>query len=293
VQWAARSYVDNDGKPARSSISKPAAQSLCSRWLNSLQVCEDFVVTRDIGAVIEQAGEELPDDYIAEHHHLFAEHGLVWFEDPLIDELQEAPIQMLTWHHGTGYSDRKGGTCAGLEVNLWSTLDSDGRLIPIGSDFLPYGLPSSGWATVLTAEDLNRDIDPAVLERKLSQASRFVLAMQMFMRDEIPAVSRWEPPRSQMKVLRRYDFHSPKISVIELRRRAYNHQREHVERNGLSVRFIVRGHWHSYWVGPTHRYHSGLSDEKEKIHMYLLPYMKGPEDAPLVPSPTRVHVLSR
>lgn len=280
-----------DGGTARNRVARSQATALCARWRRSLAVAEDFVVTRDIGAVIIQAGEELPDDYIARHHHLFAEHGLVWFEEPLADEIQSAPIQMLTWHHGTGHSDRAGGTVAGLEINLWAVMGP--HLVPIGSDFLPYGLPSLGWVTLPISEDLAHKVPQEVLDRKISSATRFVLAMQMFMRDELPAVTRWDPPRSQMRHVRRLDFHSPKINVIELRRRAYHSTGEQGERNALSVRFIVRGHWHRYHVGPTHPLHSGLTDEKELVHMYLLPYCKGPEDAPLVPSPTRVHVLSR
>lgn len=41
-----------------------------------------------------------------------------------------------------------------------------------------------------------------------------------------------------------------------------------------SIRFMVRGHWHNYWVGPRGNQHL-----KSK---YVCPYEKGPEGAPLV-----------
>lgn len=41
-----------------------------------------------------------------------------------------------------------------------------------------------------------------------------------------------------------------------------------------SIRFLVRGHWHNYWVGPKNNQHL--------LAKYILPYEKGPEGAPLV-----------
>jgi hypothetical protein len=41
-----------------------------------------------------------------------------------------------------------------------------------------------------------------------------------------------------------------------------------------TCRFLVRGHWHNYWVGPKANQHL--------LAKYVLPYEKGPEGAPLV-----------
>lgn len=268
------------------SIQMTEEQSarMLEKWQRSLAVAEDFAVSRDLCAVLTQAAVDLPDDYVVEHHHLFSEHGLVWLEEPLRDEVfRDSRIWLMTWHHGTGWSDRKPGgpgMVAGLEVNIWGK-NPQGYVLPIGSDFLPYGMASAGWDTIV-------DVD-----YKLSLATRFVLAMQLFMRQELPAVERWPQPRSMRPHLRRLEWPERHTTVIDLRRRKYV-PRETDGGSGRTfhVRHIVRGHYRTYWVSRSHPFHSGLSDEKEKIHIYVHAFLRGPEDGPLAMT-DRVHVVRR
>lgn len=254
------------------------------KWFTSLQVSENLAVTRDLGTLISAAGAELPDDFIIEHHQLFTEHGWVYFEQPLKDEIHEYPIRALTWHHGLGRTLRFGGEelVSGVEVNLWSEVQNNtsfgvkgANLIPAGADFLPYGMPTSGWADV---DGVRR---PDVM---LSRATRFVLTLQTFLRDELPAAAAWPVPRSMRGLLDHADLPHTGITVIDLRKRA---ARPHFDNEAdeaawhLNQRHIVRGHWAKRWVGPKHPHHSKRSDEKELTHVYIAPYVKGPEDAPI------------
>lgn len=259
-------------------------QQFVAKWQRSLAVAEDFAVTRDLCAVLTQAAVDLPDEYIVEHHHLFAEHGLIWLEQPLSDEVHGDAIALLTWHHGTGWSERKPGgpgMMAGLEVNIWGR-NFQGYLLPIGSDFLPYGLPSDGWSAIV-------DVD-----YKLSLATRFVLAMQMFMRQELPAIGRYPAPRSYRPLMRRLEWPERQVTVIDLRKRKYARDPDAGGESGrsVSVRHVVRGHWHAYWVGRSHPLHSGLTDDKEKVHVYVHAFLRGPEDGPLAMT-DRIHVVRR
>lgn len=270
---------------ARTSTSEAwNSPALRPKWLRSLQVTEDLAVTRDLGTLISAAGADLPDDFTIEHHQLFTEHGWVYFETPLKDEIHEYPIRALTWHHGTGVTRRFGDDqlVAGLEVNLWSEVQNrtsigvrGPALIPAGADFLPYGMPTSGWADV---DGVRR---PDVM---LSRATRFVLTLQTFLRDELPASVSWPVPRSLKGQVERADLPLTGITVIDLRKRA---ARPHFDNESdeaawhLRNRHVVRGHWAKRWVGPTHPHHSKRSDEKELTHVYIAPYLKGPEDAPI------------
>lgn len=63
------------------------------------------------------------------------------------------------------------------------------------------------------------------------------------------------------------------VQVIELRRLAHKHSEEkgHTTRE-YHTRWMVRGHWRQQRVGPGRRYVRPV---------YVAPYIKGPEDAPL------------
>lgn len=63
------------------------------------------------------------------------------------------------------------------------------------------------------------------------------------------------------------------VQVIELRRLAHKHSEEkgHATRE-YHTRWMVRGHWRQQRVGPGRRYVRPV---------YVAPYIKGPEDAPL------------
>jgi len=268
----------------REPITRSSSQAMVGKWQRSLAAAEDFAVSSDLCAVLTQAAVDLPDDYIPEHHHLFAEHGLVWLETPLVDEVfKESGIRMMTWHHGTGYSERKpggAGSVPGLEVNLGGK-NPQGHLLPIGSDFLPYGMESQGWSTIV-------DVD-----YKLSLATRFVLAMQSFMRQELPAREAFPYPRSYRGFARRMGWPERHVTVIDLRKRKYV-PRETGGQSGrtLHVRHLVRGTWAAYWVSRSHPFHSGLSDEKERVHIYRHPHLRGSEDLPLAMT-DRIHVVRR
>ncbi|HET7110249.1 MAG TPA: hypothetical protein VFI41_05220 [Gemmatimonadales bacterium] len=68
------------------------------------------------------------------------------------------------------------------------------------------------------------------------------------------------------------------IVIIRMRREVYQGLKKAAggedEEPWYTIRFMVRGHWHNYWVGPRGNQHL--------ISKYLLPYEKGPEGAPLV-----------
>jgi hypothetical protein len=75
-----------------------------------------------------------------------------------------------------------------------------------------------------------------------------------------------------------------KVSVVELRRRQNVNQADHGERHvDWSHRWIVRGFWRWQHCGP---------GNKERKRIWIAPYIKGPEDKPLVAT-ERVYDLKR
>jgi hypothetical protein len=258
---------------------------LRGKWLRSLNVAEDYAVASRIHPLLLHATEDLPDDYVAEHHHLHAEHGFLWLEEPLQDEVLGSGVRVLTWHAGSGYSERGGGVVAGLEVNVWQQarwVDGPNALIPSGADFLPWGMASAGWQGIVD--------DPP--DRNLSIAIRYVIAFQTFARMQLPAMSEWPVPKSQRQPMHRLGLDpAKKITVIDLRQRQHTPSVGDGERV-VNVRHVVRGHWHAYWVGSSHPLHSKTTDEQERVHIYVHPFMRGPEDGPLAMT-QRVHIARR
>jgi len=277
------------------------AKRLMAKWALSLEVSENIAVSRDLCDLIGAAGEDLPDDMVTHHHHLFAEHGFVWMEKPIQDEVGEHPIVALSWHNGIGWSNRTatrgngGGMLPGIEINLWTMAEDIPVLLPGGADFLPYGLPSFGWIVDGEHRVPNPEWDMDLPASSLSRVSRFVITMQAFLRDELPAVARFPAPRSSAALMRRLDWPEPSVTVIDLRKRAkrptFANDAEEAAWH-LQNRHIVRGHWAKRHVGPTHPSHSGDGDQKETIYVYINPYIKGPEDAPFIMS-EKVNALRR
>lgn len=69
------------------------------------------------------------------------------------------------------------------------------------------------------------------------------------------------------------------ILIIRMRREVFQGLQKAADEDDdgepwYTCRFLVRGHWHNYWVGP--------QGARHLVPKYILPYEKGPEGAPLV-----------
>lgn len=92
------------------------------------------------------------------------------------------------------------------------------------------------------------------------------------------------PDRAQRRDGIRRGFHEREVVVVRLRREAGDYVRHEPESEAnYSHRFIVSGHWRNQWYpsGQVHR------------QIWISPYVKGPEDQPLVVRPRRVFNLTR
>jgi hypothetical protein len=94
----------------------------------------------------------------------------------------------------------------------------------------------------------------------------------------------WRPDRAMRRDGVRAGFHEREVVVVRLRREADDHMRHEPEHEAnYSHRFIVSGHWRNQWYpsGQVHR------------QIWISPYVKGPEDQPLVVRPRRVFNVVR
>lgn len=185
---------------------------------------------------------------------------LVWEGDPLVsgvlvtsrysDEHRTAPIHGVTWEV----------TARGVEVG---TLIYD----PPGADELSH-MP---YLTYLYIGQLKKDLEAYL-------TATFLLATQprigqITCHDPAPRRRRHTPPNPG-------DI-TTGVNLVALRENAARLPTEEPSEGekkwGLSVRFMVRGHWRNQACG-----------EKlgQRRPVYVAPYLKGPEDAPLKSSET-------
>ena len=92
------------------------------------------------------------------------------------------------------------------------------------------------------------------------------------------------PDRAGRREARRLSFRDDtEVVIVRLRREAGERHDPTGEEANYSHRFIVSGHWRNQWY-PSDRVHR---------HVGISPYVKGPEDKPLIVRPRRVYQWER
>lgn len=91
------------------------------------------------------------------------------------------------------------------------------------------------------------------------------------------------PDRAARREGNRRGFHERDVVVVRLRRERGEHKEPTGEEANYSHRFIVGGHWRNQWYPSAHVHRQ----------IWISPYVKGPEDLPLVVKPRRAYVLNR
>lgn len=185
---------------------------------------------------------------------------LVWEGTPLVsgvlltskyqDEQRTAPIHGVTWEV----------TARGVEVG---TLIYD----PPGADELSH-MP---YLTYLYIGQLKKDLEAYL-------TATFLLATQ----PRIGQISRHNPkPRRRRYIPPGPGDINTGVNLVALRENAARLPTEEPSEGekkwGLSVRFMVRGHWRNQACG---------AKMGQRRPVYVAPYLKGPEDAPLKTSET-------
>lgn len=104
------------------------------------------------------------------------------------------------------------------------------------------------------------------------------------MQQKLSTKSFGRPQRATRREATRLGFPpETEVVIVRLRREGNEHHEPSGEPANYSHRFIVGGHWRNQWY------------PSEKIHrqIYIAPYVKGPEDKPLIVRPRRVFQWQR
>lgn len=104
------------------------------------------------------------------------------------------------------------------------------------------------------------------------------------MQQRIATTHLLRPHRAQRREAKAAGLHyEPEVVVVRLRRESAPTYYPSGEEANYSHRFIVGGHWRNQWY-PSQRVHRQI---------WISPYVKGPEDKPLIVRPRRVYQWER
>lgn len=236
------------------------------------------------------ASLELPLSWVNERQVWPQVQGAWWFEGPLI--INAMALIGITWAFTSVDSTLGPGENRVTEL---SELD-EGRFPFKGSSVTFWGdadyMPVPVVAVDLVLEKPLSEIlvevgDEGDEEKPLIDAWVRLLATQLsFLKQKLVSSHPAEPPRSARRRLARFakDPESlSRINVVDLRQ-VETHRNGDVNGGPIawSRRWIVRGHWRDQW-------YPSVKGHRPK---WVLPYIKGPEDKPLL-QPERVFNVVR
>jgi hypothetical protein len=291
---------------------------LGSRLALGMRVAENYHVSDDIVSFIETASLTLPADESFSNFDLPSTHGFIYLEKPLETRdvnTKRVTTRVIVWNVQTGEisevedgvpSNRDPGelivsrlvhtrtNVPGVNISMYHLEmdkqdhdDFSEKSKEIGSSilgalwassFIPFGEMSFREVVAVEGGFL-----PAH-EVGIVTTEQWLRTFWKFVKDELPALDmrREDSPRSDRRWLRRMRLADNTTTIITLRKRMPG-----PEGHGgheYSHRFVVRGHWAKRWCGP---------GRTELRYVYINPYLKGPEDAPLLAGREHVHHVSR
>lgn len=291
----AEAYIASDETGGRHLMHLEALQGEIA---NAVTRAMTFYVAAEISTAIKAAAETIPEAAL-EAADLPCEDGLLIFEDPVpyegfAPEFSEhgrvnMPLRGIGWScHGVGVTGEDGIRREQPGVVLWCWGDLD-EIIELGEIVWPatwgtrppfFLVDHTGWAYEsewMSVPEEDAEVGTGYVADHLGWLRRFVLTLWTFMAQEISPPVSTHVGRPAARRAAGAGFTLPEdgtILVIRLRRTERTESdpdHEHGDVNWAS-RWIVRGHWRQIQNRETGR----------RRAIWIHPYIKGPEDRPLV-----------
>jgi hypothetical protein len=250
--------------------------------------------------IIEGTAPSLPD-FTLRVSDFLSEHGWMWFSTPLkmppvtdyVDDDIDTSLAGLTWslvrYEAVTEEHMRLVTFVGPGLNPNGVPESLCGAV-IGCYVLHEGRPllllASSW---MAGESLGREVQE--FESGIDgdhawgfAAFQYFAAAITFTQQHIFVHSRQPALRPTRKRAQKVMGHTPLVRVVKLRRAANPAQHDTpgqpVE---WSCRWVVSGHWREQYYPKT----------KEHRPLFVLPYVKGPQDKPLRPPRAKVFAVVR
>jgi hypothetical protein len=258
-------------------MPRPAFNAATKHFVTGLLVGDLYYVSADFTQLAIESGKELPDLSIT-REELPTSHGFVVWANP-VGEIQRpdgaAAVRAMSWTlvpHGVWihvYFQPEDG-----DLHYKPTPEHRQEVGYLLSPNTGLGLPFGNLGSMPDNQGNNM----------LST----LLATWFLMRQPGVATETTQPvDKGLTRSYKRAGRRTPEVTIVDLRRQAARvaAREETVEdmiRRKIGVRFLVRGHWKRQAYGPKR----GL-----RKTIYVSPFMKGPDGAPLKAVRTTVKVL--
>jgi len=291
----------------------------CKNESSRLTMAEAFQVTDDMCDLVRWAAVSLPEGHPFYLETLPTEYGFVWFDKPTRQRDIHGKVtttRAVTWGRtsepvpawlaDTPLEDRNDDNVIltepqpGVRLNFYNDpTDMDdysnrdiierlgvdkvlrgGRLQLQHSFFYSFGTKTVQEYDVEQLIDVDTPDDVPDTYATAYSAFNYVLALWILLGQTVTSATEADIDRAARKRAGRAAI-PPKVTVITLRRRASGQSEgeTHVE---WTHRWIVRGHWRNQYY----------PSENTNRLIWIAPYVKGPDDAPLIQS-QKVYRLAR
>lgn len=177
----------------------------------------------------------------------------------------------------------------GLAITLYADWEKDTEAVAswrpgMGSAVSPLGFAPmhvTPWWFGMTFE--GNEIDAEGKPTGAGWWWRILQVTLRLMQQRIAVTHAERAGRPQRREAKREGWDDREVLVVRLRRERGEHHEPSGEEAGYSHRFIVGGHWRNQWYpsGQVHR------------QIWISPYVKGPDDKPLVVKPRRAYTWDR
>jgi hypothetical protein len=155
-----------------------------------------------------------------------------------------------------------------IDVVTYPLLFSFADLTPVGTDDAPRGAqmhnPYSG--------TLNGDEDPFIQEATINALPMLFSFVHMLRQEMTQEAVEQAPPSPVTDRKGRRKFRTDRVTYLSVRRGRTTSTSAGGTGREYSVRWVVRGHWRRQWYPSQNRH----------IPIWIMDYIAGPEDAPLV-----------
>ena len=266
-----------DGGIARATpdtTEEQAGELLRARLLKHLEDIDIFTVNSDLSRLISSAANKLGPEPLREDDP-FCTKGFVYMEAPYHiprEDLVKPPpfesyIPAWSWEARELVFGVKGSN---IDYRQGVALNTYARIYGV-TLWLDGGAWSFEESWHVGQEDINGS--RAVLPERAHQR-RWLLAFWRLVKQRIILPATVQAPRHVRRATKKKRHEIKTLKIIKLRateRKAGSHDDDHAIVD-WSHRWCVEGHWRNQWY-PTKQRHEQI---------YIHPYIKGPDDKPLV-----------
>lgn len=297
IEFLVRHFADTVEQFQLSETTTGTLETLVRHEGARVLAADPFFVSADMSQLVEAAAETfrpeplLPTD-------LLSPVGFLYFAEPIKftvpGDPEPANIAALSWEPLFGAASAEDERAL---LDDWPTRDhlellverqDGGRRDGIG--LTVYAEAPASWGLPgLRPPVVPINLTPWWFGEELQSSGaawwwRIAQTTFRLMQQQVSVHHRERPDRAQRREGRRLGFPAEReVVVVRLRREAGERREPSGEAGNYSIRWIVGHHWRNQWYPA-----SGVHRQ-----IWIAPYVKGPEDAPLVVRPRRAFTWSR